>query len=132
MSNREHIFYCGVFCWLALQVHKSSRLRVWMGTRLSFVCLSRGGDGSSIGPRLHSRRFRIRSLWTASVEPADMHYTASLTARALYSGGSGLLRDSDLWWSRRSRLVYLFTLRLFSIETPRLYVGEALLGCPRP
>ena len=69
----------------------------------SSVCLG-DFDGSSITPHLCSRRFQICSLWTALVEHADMHSAVFLTPGAFYSGVSGLLRDSDSWSPRRSRL----------------------------
>ncbi len=113
----------------SLAVHRPSRLRIGRGRGRSFVSLSRG----FVAPRLRSRCFRIRSLWTASIEHADVHPTVFLTARAFYGGGSGLLWESDLRSSRRSRLlVYLFTLRLPSTETPRLHISEPFLDCLKP
>ena len=95
-------FFCGVFCWYWYSSLCRSTSRR--------VCSSGAGragvfGGSSIAPHLHSCRFWICSLWTASVEPADVHPTVSLTVRAFYSSGSGLLWDSDLRSPRRSRLV---------------------------
>ncbi len=42
-------------------------------------CLSRGFVGSSSALRPRSRHFRVCLLWTASVEPTDMHPTVFLT-----------------------------------------------------
>ena len=64
------------------------------GPGQSFVGLSRE-FGSSITPHLHSYHLSIHYPWTASVEHADSHPAVFPTARAFYSGGSGLLQDSD-------------------------------------
>ncbi len=113
--------------------HRPLRLRIGRGRGRSLVGLSRGFGGSSIVPRLRSLRFRICSLWTASVEHADVHPAVFLTPRAFHSGVSGLLRDSDSRSSRWSRLsVYLFALRLSSTEAPRLHLSRPFLSCPKP
>ncbi len=78
-------------CWYSsLQVVAFA----WQEGTRAFVSLSRG-FGLLVVPCLHSRHFRIRCLWTASVEHADSHPAGFPTARAFYSGGSGLLWDSD-------------------------------------
>ncbi len=86
-----------LFLWyhLSFQVHRSSCLHGRREPGRSSVGLSRG-FGSSIAPLLHTHHFRIRYLWTASVEHADTHPAVSPTSRAFYSSGSGLLRHSDL------------------------------------
>ncbi len=80
---------------LLVFVHRSSRLCGGREQGRSSVGYL-GGFGSSTAPRLLSGHFRVRYLWTASVEHADSHPVGTPTARAFYSGGSGLLRDSDL------------------------------------
>ncbi len=99
----------------------------WEGTGLLFVGLSRGFGGSSIAARLHSRRFRIRSFWTALVETADVHTSLPYCERLLqqwFRSAAGQRFGGRLVGHV---LVYLFfTLRLPSIETLHLYISEPL------
>ena len=107
----------------SLQVHRPSRLRIGREPGRSFISLSRG-FGSSIAPRLNSRHFQIHYLWTGSVEHADTHPAVSPTAIAFYSGGSGLLRNSDFIVSVMSQSIS--SLQLPSIGTLHPYISEPL------
>ena len=137
--------YCGVRCVVLCVWHSSSLLRGGVHSvhvAVAFVrrerggasvCLSRGVVGSSFALRPRSRRFRIRSFWTASVEPADTHPTVFLTpepSTAVFwvCCGTVILRSS-----RGSRLsVCLLFSRLPSTETPRLCISGPFRGCPKP
>ncbi len=72
------IVWCLLVCTLYTSPQAVAFLRRERGG--ASVCLSRGGVGSSFALCLHSRRFPIRSFWTASVEPANVHPAVSLTS----------------------------------------------------
>ena len=125
-------------CIVLLSVSRVYSLRWSIGHRIcasgeggASVCLSRGVGGSSFAPHPHSCCFWVRSLWAASVEPANVHPTVFLTPGAFYIGFSGLLRDSDSRSSRWSRLsVCILFSWLSSTETPHLCISGALSGLP--
>ncbi len=95
------------------------------------VCLSREFVGSSFTLPACSRRFRIRSFWTASVEPANMYPAVSLTpesSTAVFHVCCGTVISRS---SRRSRLsaYLLFSPTLFNRDRASLY-QRALSGLP--
>ena len=98
--------------------------RGWDGAS---VWLSMGFVGSSSARRPRSRHFRIRSLWTASAEPANKHPAVFLTPEP-----STAVFRVCCWTviSQSSRLSRLFSLPApFNRDPPSPY-QQALLGLP--
>ena len=119
-----------LFTLFTLPSRGSGMGREWDGAS---ICLSRGVVGSSFTLRPRSRRFRIRSFWTASVKPADMHPAVFLTPEhftAVFRVCCGTVISQS---SRRSRLtVCLLFSRLPSTETLCLRISGPFRGCPKP
>ncbi len=102
--------------------------RAWDGAS---VWLSRGFVGSSYDRRHRSRRFRIHSLWTASVELADKNPTGFLTpepSTAVFRVCCGTVISQS---SRLSRLSgCLFSLPAPFNRDPASPYQRALSGLP--